>query len=123
MPLATSAPAPFRSAASPPGAALAQPASSPGGPAIYALSASPAVAHAGDVVVWDVRTSSDVTRVTASVPAFTMTLERRGPGHFGTSFQIPRDVPGIFFGDYAVAIVAFGERGATARSILKVRFK
>jgi len=92
-------------------------------PAIYAASASPTVAHAGDVVAWDVRTSAEVATVTAGVKGFTVALERRSAGRFGVSFRIPSDVPGLFHGEYHVVVTATDPDGSKARTSLTMRFE
>jgi hypothetical protein len=95
----------------------------PAGPAIYAASASPTVAHAGDVVAWEVRTSTEVSSVTAGVRGFTVSLERRSPGRFGTAFRIPTDVPGLFHGEYHVVVTATDPDGSKAHTSLTMRFE
>jgi len=93
------------------------------GPAIYSVSASPTVARAGDTIVWNVRTSADVTAVSANATGFTIPLQRRGPGRFGTTFDIPSIVPPFFRGTYAIRIVARNAAGATVTSHLSMRLQ
>jgi hypothetical protein len=90
---------------------------------IYAVWATPKVIHGGDLVHWTVRTSNDVTRVTAGIPAYEFTLERRSTGRFFTAFRIPPDVPPFFRRDYRIVVTAFRGDGATTRTSLTVRFQ
>jgi len=90
----------------------------PTGPAIFAASATPRIVHAGDTVVWKVRTSADITAVNAKAAGFTIPLQKEGAGRFGTSFTIPAEMPGFFHGTYHIDIEARARSGATAKSQL-----
>ena len=90
----------------------------PTGPAIFAASATPRVVHAGDTVVWKVRTSADITAVDAKAAGFTIPLQKEGAGRFGTSLTIPAEMPGFFHGTYHIDIEARARSGATAKSQL-----
>jgi hypothetical protein len=104
-------------------AARGSAAPAPSGPTIYAASASPTVAHAGDLVAWNVRTSADVSTVTAGVRGFSLSLERHGAGHFGTAFRIPSDAPGLFHGEYHVLVTATDRDGSSAHTSMTMRFE
>ncbi len=91
------------------------------GPAIYSVSATPTIARAGDTIVWNVRTSSDVSTVTASVTGFAIPLQRRGPGRFEAAFELPAAMPPIFHGTYRVAIEARNAVGAKATSHISLQ--
>jgi len=106
-----------------PVAATSRPQAPQLGPAIYSVSASPNVARAGDTIVWNVRTSADVTTVSANATGFTIPLQRQGPGRFGTTFEIPSIVPPFFRGTYAVRIVARNAAGVTTTSHLSMHLQ
>jgi hypothetical protein len=115
--LPTSVPSPERTV---------EPAASPTvapGPAIYSVSATPKIARAGDTIVWNVRTSGDVTAVDAKATGFTIPLARQGPGRFSTAFVIPGAMPPIFRGTYNVEIEARTASGKKARSQLSLRIE
>ena len=90
-------------------------------PAIYSVSATPKVARAGDTIVWKVRTSNDVTSVSASATGFTIPLQRQAPGRFGTTFEIPAMMPPFFRGTYLIGIDARNAAGIKATSHLTLR--
>jgi hypothetical protein len=90
-------------------------------PAIYFASAAPTVARAGDTIVWRVRTSRDVVMVSANAFGVTIPFQRRGPGQFGTAFQIPAGMPAFFRRTYWVGIEARNAAGAKATSRLSLR--
>jgi hypothetical protein len=102
-------------------AVRAQSRPSPLVPTIYSVSATPTVARAGDTIVWKVRTSNDVTSVNASATGFTIPLQRRAPGHFGTTFEIPAMMPPFFRGTYLIGIEARNAAGIKATSRLTLR--
>jgi hypothetical protein len=91
--------------------------------AIYSASATPRVAHAGDTIVWNVRTSRAIASVTAKSAGFTIPLEKRGPGVFGLSFVIPPQTPSFFHGTYAVTLEARTATGASATSQLSLKIE
>jgi len=93
------------------------------GPVIYSIWATPRVVHGGDLVQWSVRTSPDVTRVIAGIPAYEVPLERRGSGRFWTAFHIPANVPAFFRHDYRIVVHAFGAGGQSAESSLTMRLQ
>jgi hypothetical protein len=101
-----------------PGPPAGAPAATAPKPAILSVDVSPATAHDGDTISWDVRTTPDVTAVEAHVRVATIPLQRDAPGHFSTSFTIPKSVPGFFHGNYSVEIVArAGDGEALTRSV------
>jgi hypothetical protein len=104
-------------------AARTSAAPAPSGPTIYEASASPTVAHAGDLVAWNVRTSAEVSTVTAGVRGFSLSLERHGAGRFGTAFRIPSDAPGLFHGEYHVLVTATDRDGSSAHTSMTMRFE
>lgn len=103
--------------------AMAAPAPSyaPEGPIIYRVSATPEIARAGDTIVWKVRTTRDVVTVSANAFGVTIPLQRRGPGQFGTAFQIPAGMPAFFRGTYSVGIEARNQAGIRATSQISLR--
>lgn len=90
---------------------------------IYLVSATPRIAHAGETIVWKVRTSLDVRTVTASVTGFAIPLQRLGPGRFETTFQLPPAMPPIFRGTYDVTIEARKAAGAKATSHISLQVR
>ncbi|MBD5657827.1 MAG: hypothetical protein IAI50_22015 [Candidatus Eremiobacteraeota bacterium] len=111
----TTPPAPAMSVApAPVDTSKGQQSTSPGGAKIYAVVTTPSVVHAGEAVTWDVRTSSDVTGVSAHVSVYTLPLQPRGPGHFVLNFSIPSGVPAIFHGTYDLQLTAHGKNGSSA---------
>jgi hypothetical protein len=92
-------------------------------PHIYAVSAAPPVVHGGDTVSWDVRTSDNVSRVSAQVTGFSIALPRRGPGHFGVAFTIPSAAPPFLHRDYSVNVVARTDAGAETTRTISMSFR
>lgn len=96
------------------------PSPEPTGAVIYSASANPRIAHAGDEIVWSVRTSRAVSSVAAKSAGFTIPLEKRAPGVFGLAFRIPKEMPPLFRGTYAVTIEARTASGSAATSQLSL---
>ena len=71
--------------------------------------------------MWNVRTSLDISAVTASVTGFAIVLQRSGPGRFTTRFDLPANMPPIFRGTYDVAIEARNAAGAKATSHISLQ--
>ncbi len=90
---------------------------------IYAVWATPKVIHGGDLVQWTVRTSNNVARVTAGIPSYEFTLQRRSNGRFWTAFRIPSGVPAFFRHAYRIVVTAFGAAGERTQTSLTVRFE
>ncbi len=84
---------------------------------------SPSVVHAGDNVVWNVRTTPDIVTVTAHVSAYTLPLQKLGPGRFALNFTVPANVPAVFHGTYALEVTATAGGGATAKSAVSMTFR
>ncbi len=117
-PLAAPSPSP-----SPPGVGTPAPtASASGAPRIVSLATSPDVVHAGDTVRWDVRTTPDVSGVTAKVATYGFTFVRVAAGHFTLAFAIPPAVPFFFHGDYRLAVIAAAPAG-DAKATATIRFR
>jgi hypothetical protein len=93
------------------------------GTAILSASVAPAHARPGDTVVWDVRTTPDVTTVEARVTMATIPLQRESPGHFTLSFKLPDSVPGLFHGNYSVDIVGKTSAGTTVHRTIPLSLK
>jgi len=91
-------------------------------PRIVSIATSPEVVHAGDTVRWDVRTTPDVSAVTAKVAAYGFTFVRVAAGHFTLAFAIPQTVPFFFHGDYHLAVVAAAPAG-DAEGTATIRFR
>ena len=113
----------LRQPASPAPPAGALPTETAAKPAILSVDVSPATAHDGDTISWDVRTTPDVTAVEAHVRVATIPLQRDAPGHFSTSFTIPKSVPGFFHGNYSVDIVARAGDGQTLTRSVSLNFR
>jgi hypothetical protein len=94
----------------------------PAAPQILSIWATPKVVHSGDLVQWTVRTSDDVTRVTAGIPNYEFALERRSAGRFWTAFRLPPNVPQMFKHEYKINVTAFGPGGHTTSS-MSLRFE
>ncbi len=110
-------------AASPPAVGTPAPtAAVSGAPRIVSLATSPDVVHAGDTVRWDVRTTPDVSGVTAKVATYGFTFVRVAPGHFTLAFAIPPSVPFFFHGDYRLAVLAAAPAG-DAKATATIRFR
>ncbi|HMD02258.1 MAG TPA: hypothetical protein VKG44_04765 [Candidatus Baltobacteraceae bacterium] len=92
-------------------------------PQIRSIAATPAVVHSGEVVSWTVRTTPDVSSVTAHVTAYTIPLRRVGAGRFAVSFRIPAGVPPLFHGRYTVQVVAQTAAGLTANGSFVMDFQ
>jgi hypothetical protein len=88
------------------------------GPAILGVTVTPAVAHEGDTISWDVLTTQDVSGVQVRVKVAVLNMVQIAPGHFSLAFQIPRSLPPFFHGTYAVEVVARTGAGAqTTRTV------
>jgi len=103
--------------------ALPAPAPTPSGPQILYLSATPAVVHGGQSVVWDVRTTPDVVSVDARVSLYALQLHRRSPGRFFLSFQVPRGLPWFFHGNYRLDVRAHSAQGAIVHRSISLDFQ
>jgi len=93
------------------------------GPHILALSASPAVVHAGESIALNVRTSTDVATVTGTVSAYTLPFKETSPGRFLLAFAIPPNVPGFFHGTYAMNVTARAVDGSSATRSVSITFQ
>lgn len=103
--------------------ASATPTVGPTGPQILSVVVSPAVIHAGEAVVWDVRTTGDIVRVAANVTAYHLPLQRAGRGHFVLNFTVPSNVPGFFHGTYALDVRGETAQGASASRRVSLVFQ
>lgn len=92
-------------------------------PHIYSVSASPPVVHNGETVSWDVRTSDNVSAVSAQVTGFSIALPQLGPGHFSVSFTVPAAAPPFLHGNYVVNVVARTSGGASASRTISLSFR
>ena len=93
------------------------------GTQILSVSAKPAVVHAGGTVAWLVLTTDDVTSVVAHVAAYSLPLQRVGPGRFALNFSIPPNVPGFFHGRYDLTVHAQNASGASAERLVSLTFE
>lgn len=98
-------------------------AAAPAGPQILSIAVTPQIVHSGEAVSWNVRTTLDVTRVTAHVSAYSFDFERRGAGVFGLNFTVPANVPVVFHGAYALDVVARNAAGASVTRTVSVTFE
>ncbi|GAC1310213.1 MAG: hypothetical protein NVSMB21_17760 [Vulcanimicrobiaceae bacterium] len=101
----------------------AAPSAAPTGTQILSVRTAPDVVHAGESVRWDVRTSPDIVSVTAHVSAYTIPLQRTGPGRFGLNFAIPASVPAFFHGTYNLEVVGATSAGGTAKRNVSMTFR
>jgi len=92
-------------------------------PAILSAQTSQSVVHAGETVLWTVRTTADVVTVTAAAQFYKFTLKRNGPGRFSLPFTIPAAAPPFFHGSYWLTIVASTIDGRSAETTLPIRFE
>ncbi len=106
-----------------PGPAAVSSAAAGPGPHILALSATPAVVHAGESIALNVRTSADVATVTGTVSAYTLPFKETSPGRFLLAFAIPPNVPGIFHGTYAMNVTARAADGSSATRSVSITFQ
>lgn len=72
--------------------------------------------------MWDVRTTADIVRVTASTTMIVLPLQRFSPGHFGLTFSIPHGVPGFFHGTYNMDVSAVSAGGTTLHRGIALTF-
>ena len=93
------------------------------GTQILSVDAKPAVVHAGGTVAWLVLTTDDVTSVVARVAAYSLPLQRVGPGRFALNFSIPANVPGFFHGRYDLTVHAQNASGASAERLVSLKFE
>jgi hypothetical protein len=93
------------------------------GPRFYALSAAPAVVHAGDSVSFAARTSPDVATVVASVSAYKLNFARIAPGRFSLAFAIPPNVPFFFHGTYQLNVTARSLDGSSVSRAVTITFE
>ncbi len=103
-------------------AALPAPSAS-AGPHFYALSAAPAVVHAGQSVSFAARTSPDVATVIASVSAYKLNFARVAPGRFSLAFAIPPNVPFFFHGTYQLNVTARALDGSSVSRAVTIVFE
>ncbi len=92
------------------------------GPHILALTATPAVVHAGESIALHVRTSADVATVTGTVSVYTLPFKQTSPGRFTLAFAIPPNVPGFFHGTYAMNVTARAADGSSATRSVSITF-
>jgi len=93
------------------------------GPRFYALSAAPAVVHAGESVSFAARTSPDVATVIASVSAYKLNFARVAPGRFSLAFAIPPNVPFFFHGTYQLNVTARALDGSSVSRAVTITFE
>lgn len=93
------------------------------GPRIVSVAVSPPIVHDGDTVRWEVKTSDDVTAVSAKVKVYAFNLQRLGPGRFELAFTIPHGVPGFFHGTYDLDLQARDAAGTVASRTVPVNFQ
>jgi hypothetical protein len=95
----------------------------PSGPQIYSVHATPSIVHGGESVVWDVRTTPDVVSVDAQVSLYALQMEKQSAGHFALSFAVPSNVPWFFHGTYDLDVRAHSESGEVAHRSISLTFE
>lgn len=99
------------------------PDSTPSGPQILYLSATPPVVYGGQDVVWDVRTTPDVVSVDARVSLYALQLHKRSPGRFFLTFRVPNGLPWFFHGNYTLDVRAHSAKGEIVHRSIALDFK
>ena len=120
--LVSAATAPAENVAAAAAAPAALPSAAGPGPHILALTATPAVVHAGESIALHVRTSADVATVTGTVSVYTLPFKQTSPGRFLLAFAIPPNVPGFFHGTYAMNVTARAADGSSATRSVSITF-